>query len=129
MRVRISRDEWIFNLQLDRRLHLNSSPDAEQLIDSIAAEVRLHITGLKLRWEPATENPGYYRIRATIPCSRSIYDWLFNGPCGYRAHYYSSQQSGEWFNRTFVEKIASEIRASETWQSFDEPHSRLETYR
>ena len=120
MRVRISRDEWIFNLQVDRRLHLNSSPEAGQLIELVAAEVRLRITGLELRWEPANENPGYYRIRATIPCSRSIYDWLFNGPSGYRAHYYSSEQAGEWFNKALVERIASEIRASESWQSFDE---------
>lgn len=120
MTVRISRDEWIFNLRLDRRLHLNCSPDVEQLIDHVAAEVRSQIAGLKLRWEQANENPGYYRIRGTIPCPRSTYDWLFNGPSGYRAHYYSSEQSGEWFNTAFVERIASELRASEIWQSFDE---------
>lgn len=78
MRVRISSDEWILNLQSDRRLHVNSSPDAEQLIEYVAAEVRLQITRAKLRWEPALDAPGYYRLRANLPCSPPIFDWLLN---------------------------------------------------
>jgi hypothetical protein len=54
-----------------------------------------------------------------VPCSPEIYDWLFNGPTGYRAHYYSADSAGEAFNTAIVSKLVSEVVKSAAWAAFN----------
>src|SRR5204862_2269084 len=57
--------------------------------------------------------------KVTALCSPEIYDWLFNGPTGYRAHYYSAESAGEAFNAAIVSKLVSEVVKSAAWTAFN----------
>ena len=57
------------------------------------------------RWEPGEIMIGHGRAIMVIPLTRDTFDDLFNGRCGYRAHYYRSIRDGQHFNRLLVEAL------------------------
>jgi hypothetical protein len=118
--TRISAAEWdLISLADDqRRRLLYSAPDGQVLVDRIAAECLSASGVIELHWQPACENQGYFRVIASTPCDPQIFDWLFNGPSGYRAHYYRDADIGEAFNKQAAETMIEAVLRSHAWPEF-----------
>ena len=121
MSVRIPSNIWKYDLPQDRTTHLDAAPDGPDLIAHLLTELRSNIDRVWFEWQPAIERPGYFRTRAFIPCSPSLYDWIINAPSGYRAHYYASEHDGESFNAFIVAQILPELARLEHWPGVAEP--------
>jgi hypothetical protein len=117
--VRITAVEWRLGVSAERKLHLCAAPDAPRLIELIAGQARSESDQAVFCWEAAVESIGSFRVKALFPCSPEIYDWLFNGPTGYRAHYYSAVSTGEAFNRRIVAALEAELIQSLAWPDFN----------
>lgn len=117
--MKISLPEWKYNLPADRVAHLNAAPNAETLLALALSEVKSNVEQANLCWQAANERLGQFRAKAFVPCSPSLYDWLFNGPTGYRAHYYSSEREGNDFNQALVTGTCSELFQISRWKEFD----------
>lgn len=109
MRVRIPTDEWnIDALKPDRRDRLSCAPDGELLIEMLVREIEhrpVHVQP----WEDALNKRGYRRAKVSISCCRDTFDYLFNGPTGYRAHYYRSPCVGVAYNRAITQAVALKV--------------------
>jgi hypothetical protein len=117
--VRIPSTEWKFDLPDKRKLQLYDAPDGAELIEIVASEVRLNEGRTVFCWESAVEKIGWFRAKVIAVCSPDSYDRLFNGPTGYRAHYYSAESAGEAFNAAIVSKLVSEVVNSAAWPAFN----------
>jgi len=116
--MRIPSDTWKYDLPPDRVMHLDRAPDGLDLLFHVADEIQARADPLRFVWEPACEKAGYYRARALIPCSPSLFDWMLNGPTGYRAHYYHSEVAGESFNLALLRRVVPELVRLDTWPGF-----------
>jgi hypothetical protein len=119
MNVRIPTTVWKLNLSDERKVHLYAAPDDAELIELVASEARSNEDRTVLCWEAAAEKIGWFRAKVIAFCSPDIYDWLFNGPTGYRAHYYSAEAAGEAFNTAIVSRLVSEVVKSAAWEAFN----------
>jgi hypothetical protein len=78
---------------------------AEQLAREVRDGIKRHEI-LSIDRQTADDNPGFERVYANLALSGELFDLLLNGPCGYRARYFVSEQTGEAYNRLLVETIA-----------------------
>src|SRR5687768_13604962 len=107
----VSLEEWaIADLLLSdpsrvgRLLH---GPSPTELIASVADGAMLAAVpgGMLLSFVQCRDNPEYARLEARIPVPSELFDSLFNGRTGYRAHYYASSERGAAFNRNLVDML------------------------
>jgi hypothetical protein len=102
-------DNWDLSQIKDsnRRYRLLHPPSGEEVITAVAQDARAAAEKGKLsvKWEPAKETVGFYRLWARIPIQADNFDLLFNGRSGYRAHYYVSADDGAYFNRTLIDAL------------------------
>lgn len=102
MRV-VDRQEWILDRVQDPRRRerlLGEAPSPQALIEQVAA-CALSIAekaALTPLWQHSDECWGRYRIVLPILLNEYLFDWFFNGPSGYRAQYYLSEEEGKAFN-------------------------------
>jgi hypothetical protein len=109
--IKLTPDIWnIDALPIGRQQRINNSPAGAVLITKAAEQARAPEAPIPVGWEPAIEAPGFFRVKARIGVSEELFDWIFNGPAGYRAHYYFHPDSGERFNRQMVLAIGSAIQ-------------------
>jgi hypothetical protein len=87
-----------------RKDRLSDVPEPKDLLDSVIAqaETAAQKARILLRWQPACERQGYFRVEAQIPIEETTFDHLFNGRSGYRAQYYLSPEEGILYNRDIV---------------------------
>jgi hypothetical protein len=120
MYAQVPKGTWDLDALEDRARRtrlLNPRAPAELLAAAVTEASRASCDGrMKLEWEPSRDWPGCYRIVATIPVSKLLFDELFNGRSGYRAQYYLSVEQGDRYNRAFVEDLSPALQ---------EPHGRL----
>lgn len=121
MKVRIPATEWQYNLDTDRVDRLNAAPDGDELRALTVAEIQENIQRASFCWQAGERMEGCFRAKVSVPCNPGTYDWLFNGPTGYRAHYYSSENEGEAFNQLLAASFLSALLPVPRWQEFDQP--------
>jgi hypothetical protein len=119
MKVRIQPAEWQYNLEIARVEHLSAAPDGDELRALSIAEIHMNIQHARFCWQAGECMEGCFRVKVSVPCTSPTYDWLFNGPSGYRAHYYSSENEGEAFNQLLVAGLVSALLPLPRWQEFD----------
>src|SRR5258705_8265307 len=117
--MRISSAVWKYNLSPGRVAHLDSAPSSDDLLDEVVREIRANADRTEFCWQPGKSMVGCFRVGASMPCTAPVYDWLFNGPTGYRAQYYNSEQDGEAFDRALVDGAAALLINSISWPDFD----------
>jgi hypothetical protein len=106
MPARIPVEEWnIERLDTDRRRRLLQAPDAVGLLEMLLLEMD-RFPAPQLEWEDAKSKLGYQRAWFSVPCSRDLFDYLFNGPTGYRAQYYHSPCAGVAYNGAIKQALA-----------------------
>jgi hypothetical protein len=104
--IRLSPSEWdITALSKVRQQRIHSTPGTGELIAQTREQARKRHHLAAADWQPADEAPGFFRTKVRIPITRDLFDWIFNGPAGYRAHYYHDAALGELLNRKFVETL------------------------
>jgi hypothetical protein len=107
----VSPDEWAIDELLlcdpGRIARLLDAPSPAKLITSTAdAAMRAAVPGgTLLAFVQCLDNPEYVRLEARIPIPSDLFDSLFNGRTGYRAHYYASPVEGAAFNRKIVDTL------------------------
>jgi hypothetical protein len=99
---------------------LNAAPDGDELRALTVAEIQANVPRASFCWQAGERMEGCFRVKLSIPCTAPTYDWLFNGPTGYRAHYYSSENEGEAFNQLLVAGLVSVLLPLPRWQEFDQ---------
>ena len=108
--IKLEPDVWNIEALDDRRRRfLQESPEGLSIIESAVGEAQRHSSAISPRWQPSDENAGFYRARSRIPASPELFDLIFNGPAGYRAHYYFQPDTGEWFNNRLVRALVTVI--------------------
>jgi hypothetical protein len=110
----VSQQEWDLSKLPDavRRQRLLCPPSAECLISCLMAEAADSAEQGKicLKWEPALDKSGYFRINTQIPVTKNTFDLLFNGRSGYRAQYYLSPEEGVLHNRQIIKGLVTAIK-------------------
>jgi hypothetical protein len=119
MKVRIPPTEWKYNLKRDRVEHLDATPDGDELRELVITEIGMNLELAGFCWQSSKSMKGCFRVKVSIPCTAPTYDWLFNGPSGYRAYYYSSENEGEAFNQLLVAGLVSVLIPASRWREID----------
>ena len=117
--IRIARSvepsEWHVSPQLGaRQERLIDVPRPRELLATVLVESSAAAVDgrLPMHWQPATNQPGHFRVVAQVPLAETTFDQLFNGRSGYRAQYYLSPEEGILFTRELVIGLATAIRAA-----------------
>jgi hypothetical protein len=109
--IPVSAEDWLIDEALltdaARKDHLIDVPAPTELIGLVseAAASGARGDGIHLFLVQAVDEPDYVRIEAKIALPNLLFDRLFNGRSGYRAHYYASSAKGAAFNRSIVDSL------------------------
>lgn len=115
--------EWdMTNMRDKDRMHrLLKAPSPSALVGMIVDDARSAVAArtIALDWEEAREKTSFFRAVAAVPIGRDNFDALFNGPNGYRAHYYAAEARGTQFNRTIIDALVPYVEASHQYTGLD----------
>ncbi len=109
-------EDWNLD-QLDdlgRRDRLMDPLPPTELLESINVEATKSAArgDICLKWKEAEQSPGHFRLETKIPLSQCIFDQLFNGRSGYRAHYYLSPETGTVFNQAVIDGLRPALQSA-----------------
>lgn len=107
--------EWDLTAMRDQsRMHrLNSAPEPEALIISVADQAKRWGSSGHVSWDPGKNGMvGHRRAKAVLPLTAETFDALINGRSGYRAQYYLSCLEGAAFNLSLVAALLPALEAA-----------------
>lgn len=108
--------EWdMTNMRDKHRMHrLRKAPSPSEIVGMIVGDAQKAVVArtIALDWEDACEKAGFFRALVAIPVGLDTFDALFNGPNGYRAHYYAAESTGTQFNRAIISALVPCIESA-----------------
>jgi hypothetical protein len=123
------RAAWTYaRLSQDRIDLLNSSPFFRKIVERLVDEVDVGKSEFTIDRGRTFPVDGALRPVWFVSFDPSLVDWFFNGPCGYRAQYYSSPENGlnanSFLLRETEQKLVQIAKRSD-FEYMDPDHGRL----
>jgi hypothetical protein len=111
------RESWsfanIFEADAERAAALEHAGSADALVDELQAALRSGLREpdeVRFGQEQATDQRGGIRTVVQFCLGAHLFDWLFNGRAGYRAHYLAGPEFGERFNNRVADALLSDLK-------------------